>query len=246
MTSIPFFLSCLPKRQVNGIVPVNIVIHSLNSVLASVEDDIPEASLLAVVAAGLPALAVVQIVILHDELGTEPPEDEGEGVRRRRLDAQTAVTGDLSKHNVLMAHPPRVEIEREADGGHAEVREQRDDGNVPNLLFLVGVESQQRVGVLCQVVRAVELPERLDLVHEAVVPVEPKVEDDSVEADLYGQQVPVDIGRGHAGAVAEEDGEERAHSRGDDEREEDLGYANVGDAVAFVLVAVEEADFVAC
>lgn len=227
------------------LVPVNIFIHSLDSVLAGAKHTVPETSLLAVVAASLPALAVVQVVILNDKLSLEPLQDKRERVRRRRLHTESTVSGHLGKNDILMTHPPGVEVKRQSNSRHAKVCEQRDDGNVPDLLLLVGVQRQQRVRVLGEVVRAVELPECLDLVHQPVVPVEPEVEDDAVQPDLHGQQVPVDVCGGHACAVGQEDSEERAHGRRGDEREEDLGDADIRYLVAVVFVAVEEADLVA-
>jgi hypothetical protein len=46
--------------------------------------------------------------------------------------------------------------------------------------------------MLCEMMRAVVFPEAVDLVHEAVIPVEPEIKHDSVKTDLEGEDKPVD------------------------------------------------------
>lgn len=95
--------------------------------------------------------------------------------------------------------------------------------------------------MLGEVVGAVKLPQAADLVHQAVVPVEPEVEDDAVEPGLERHPGPAHVGGGLGGAVGEEDGEDGAEGGRRDERAHHLPDADVGDAVALVGVAVEEA-----
>ena len=95
--------------------------------------------------------------------------------------------------------------------------------------------------MLCEVVSAVEFPEEADVVHETVVPVEPEVENDTVEADLKWQHGPVQLGGEPVDVVGEVDGEGHTRAGRLVEGCYDFGDADVRDAVAVVLVTVEEA-----
>lgn len=108
------------------------------------------------------------------------------------MDAEAAVAEDFSEGNVLMADPPFVEVEGDAEKLKGEVGHQRDADHIEELLLVVCIRGEQRVGVLGQVVGAVELPQGTDVVHQAVVPVEPEVEDDAIQADLEREPFPVD------------------------------------------------------
>lgn len=85
----------------------------------------------------------------------------------------------------------------------------------------------------------VETPQAFVVVHEAMVPVEPEVERDTIHAKEDRQAQPVELDRCLGGGVGEDDGHDNAASNGDDEGEHDFGSAMVGDIVAFLL-AVEE------
>lgn len=76
--------------------------------------------------------------------------------------------------------------------------------------------------------------------HDAVIPVEPEVEDDTVETDFEGEPGEVHGGGGLGGAVGEEDGEHGAEGRRGHERADDLCNANIGNSVAGVFITVEE------
>lgn len=95
--------------------------------------------------------------------------------------------------------------------------------------------------MLGEVVGAVVFPKATDIVHETMVPIEPEIEDNPVQAGLERQPVPVHPGGSLARAVAQEDGEDRANGRCRDQRVDDLGDTDVGDAVALVLITIEEA-----
>lgn len=58
---------------------VNVVRNGLNPITASPKDTIPETSLLAIVIALLPTLAVVQVVVLDDKLGIEITKSPAKG-----------------------------------------------------------------------------------------------------------------------------------------------------------------------
>lgn len=61
-----------------------------------------------------------------------------------------------------------------------------------------------------EVVRAVVFPERVEVVHETVVPVEPEVKDDAVDADLERKPFPVHLGGELGRAVGEVGGHDDA------------------------------------
>lgn len=208
--------------------------------MASAEHAVPQTSLLAVVVRLSPALPVVDVMVLDDQLGVEHSQQPREGVGGRSMQTQTAVARQLGEHHVLVAHPPVIEAHGQAHELEREERQQRDTGDIEELLLVVGVQGEQRVGMLGEMVGAMVLPEAGDVVHEPVVPVEPEVEDDAVQADLEGQPQPADGVRGLRGAVGQEDREHGAEGGRGDERVGDLGDADVRDTVALVLVAVQE------
>lgn len=188
---------------------------------------------------------MVKIVVLDDEFASEVSHEGREHVGRRGVQAQAGMPRKLGKNNVLMANPPLVKTHRKTHSLHREVCHQGNAGDVEDLLPKVGVQSEQRVGVLCQVVSTVELPKRLNLVHQTVVPVEPEVKNDAIETGLEEEPLPGHLGGHLARGVGEEDGEERSDRRGSDERPNNLGNAYVGDSVSRVLVAVEETNLLA-
>lgn len=98
----------------------------------------------------------------------------------------------LGKHDILVADPPLVEAHGKTHELEGEVSREWDDGDVEDLLFEIGVECQERVGVLGQVMRAVVFPKTADLVHESMVPVEPKVKHDAVQANFEWEPNPAD------------------------------------------------------
>lgn len=104
--------------------------------------------------------------------------------------------------------------------------------------------------MLGQVVGAVKLPQKGHVVHGAVVDVEPEVENDAVEARLevqLGPPLPVahDVERRLRRGVAEPDHHGEARTDGLVYGPDDFSGAVVGDAIAVVGVAVEEAVLVA-
>lgn len=137
---------------------IDIVLDRLDPVTASTEDAVPQTGLLAIVVALLPALAVVQVMVFNDELGIEVPEKPAQRGRRRSVSTEPAVAGQLGENNVLVADPPLVETHRHAHELHRDVGHQRDPGDVEELLLQIGVQGQERVRVLGQVVSAVVLP----------------------------------------------------------------------------------------
>ena len=185
---------------------------------------------------------MVDIVVFDDKLAANSLEQESQGIGGRSVQTQTAVASQFSKNNVFVADPPLVESHRHHHGLHGEVGQERNTGNVPEFLLVVGVQGQERVGVLGEMVGAVELPERLGLVHDAVVDVEPKVENDTVETSFEEYPSPSQVDRSFGDVVAKDNGEDGTEDGGGQQRVHNLGDANIGNSISLVLVAVEEAD----
>lgn len=89
--------------------------------------------------AGLPAVPVVEVVVLDHQFRIEELQQPGQGIGRRGVDAQAAVAGQLGEHDVLVAHPPLVETHRQAHQLHGAIRQERDAGDIEELLLGVGV-----------------------------------------------------------------------------------------------------------
>jgi len=62
----------LIERNRCGVLIINIIIHGLDSIVTGTEDAVPEACLLAIVVALPVALAMVQIMVLDDNIRVEP------------------------------------------------------------------------------------------------------------------------------------------------------------------------------
>ena len=65
---------------------------------------------------------------------------------------------NFCKSDVLMADPPLIESKRQTDELQTEVGHKRHSNHVEKFLLVVGISGKERVGVLCQVVGAMELP----------------------------------------------------------------------------------------
>lgn len=191
-------LSChsIRPRSIPGhrdrIVVIDILLIALDALAASAKDPIPETRLLAVVAALLPALAVMKIVILDDEFRIEHSQEPAQCVGRRGEKAQSTVASQFGEDDVLVADPPLVESHRHTHQFHSKICHEGDARDVEKLLLMVGVQRKEWVGVLGQVVGAVVFPETVHLVHQAVVPIEPEVEDDTIQANLQRKPHPAD------------------------------------------------------
>jgi len=118
-----------------------------------------------------------------------------------------------------------------------EVGHHGDANHVEEFLFVVCVGGEGWVGVLGEVVGAVELPERIEVVHEAVVPVEPKVEDNTVDANFKREPFPVELGGELVRVVGEVGGHNDARDGGFVQGGNNLGHAYIWNAVTG-LVAV--------
>ncbi len=95
--------------------------------------------------------------------------------------------------------------------------------------------------MLGEVVGTVELPEEGNVVHQAVVPVEPKIGNDGVERNLQRQKVQVHRLGSHVAAIREEDQDGWAESDGRQQRVGHLLHRGVRHIVSAMLVAIEVA-----
>lgn len=149
---------------------------------------------------------MVQVVVLRRQLGLKQSQEQRVGRWWSSEDSHARVTEQLCEDDILVADPEIVEAHGQAHQLECAVGEERDDGNVEDLLLSVGIDGEQRVGVLGEMVCAVEFPKSVVLVHEAVVPVEPEVQNDSVETHLDGNP-PADRARRLTCTVGKNDGE---------------------------------------
>lgn len=180
----------------------------------------------------------MQIMILNHNLTVQHLQHPAKRRRHGQMQSNSTMAPDLRKGNVLVADPPFVKAHGQAEGVvQREVGHHGDADHVEEFLLVVCVGGEGWVGVLGEVVRAVELPERVEVVHEAVVPVEPEVEDDAVDADFEWEPFPVKLGGELVRVVGEVGGHDDARDGGFVQGGDDLGHAYVWDAVTG-LVAI--------
>lgn len=151
--------------RVSWFVPSNIVLRRLYALESGAKDRIPEQSLLAIVVALAVSDSVMEIVILRDQFAVEVMEEPCRRGRRRNVETHTAVSEELGEDDVLVANPPVEEAHGKSHQLQGEIGDERYDGNVEDFLFGVGEQSQERCGVLGQVMGAVVLPQAVKLVH---------------------------------------------------------------------------------
>lgn len=101
----------------------------------------------------------MQIMIFSRELGIEQPQKPV--VRRggHRKDSKTGMPKQLGEEEVVVANPPVVEAHGESQQLHGAICEEWDNGDVEDFLLGVGVEGEEWVGVLGEMVSTVEFPE---------------------------------------------------------------------------------------
>ena len=95
--------------------------------------------------------------------------------------------------------------------------------------------------MLGEVVGAVKLPQPWDVVHQAVVDVEPKVNHDGVHAQLDEKPAQVNRAGKLVLLVCEYNGHDGPQRASHDKRRNHLTNADIGHAIAAVLVAVKVA-----
>lgn len=171
---------------IDVVLEIDVGFLALDALAAGPKDAIPESRLFSIIDCLFPASAMVQIVVLKNQLRVE----QSQNVARERggpVDAQSRVTHGLGVEDVGGAHPPRGEI-----GSADEVRQDGDDedvepaetrecvsidtvkwaarGRSSPFLDIVRKRAQRGLWMLGDVVEAVELPEPWHLVHQSVVP----------------------------------------------------------------------------
>nr|POE49587.1 hypothetical protein CFP56_50504 [Quercus suber]POF20065.1 hypothetical protein CFP56_52314 [Quercus suber] len=176
----------LPHRVVDAVDVVEVGLGGLDALVARAEQPVPEAGLLAIVVALLPALAVMEIVILDDELAVDQLQQPRGRAGGDDVHANTAVAKRFGEQQELETHPAVVEAHREAHELEHAVGEKRDTDHLDEFLLRVGVGGKHGVGVLGEMVRAVVFPQDVDLVARTMVQVEPAVENDRVEGHFDG------------------------------------------------------------
>lgn len=233
--------SCLEQWKRDTVLIVDISLMAFNAITAGAEQAIPETSLLSVIVTLSPSVAVVQVMVFDDELCIKELEYPVDGGRSAPVNAKTTVSDDLREHHILITDIPFVERHGHADQLQGTPRKERDDKNIEELLLVVGICSEQWVGMFRQVVCAVIFPQRGHAVHQAVVPIEPEVDRDAVESNLKRQPAPVERERELLRSVGQVDGHGQAKSRNRKELRRNPFHANIRDVVAFMLVSIQEA-----
>nr|POE65892.1 hypothetical protein CFP56_57582 [Quercus suber] len=232
----------LKPTQVSRAVVVDVGSDGFVALVAGAKETVPQPGLFAIVVTLLPALAVVQVMVLSDKLSVEELEQRSGSGRWGDKAADARVTKQFGEDDVLMAQPPIVETHRESDQLHRRPSEKRDDEDVEEFLLVVCVEREERVGVLGKVVRAVVLPQAVEVMHAAVVPVKPKIEDDWVDPDLDGcPEVPVTGGGCLTHAVCDKHSHHRSPGGCGEKAVHHSRNAVIGNLITRVLVAVQTA-----
>lgn len=159
--------------------------------MACSEDAVPKTRLLSVVVALFPAAAVMQVVIFADELAVKILEQPGHGRRRVDVDPQATVAAQFSPDDIIVTDPPLGKAHWKAHKSHGEECYKWNANNVEELLLDIGIESQERRRMFCEMMPSMKAPEKVDVVHNSVVPVEKEVESDPIEANLYRKGQPI-------------------------------------------------------
>jgi len=135
----------------------------------------------------------MEIMVFYDQFRASHPQEPSQRRRGGSKHAQAAVTKELGEDDVLVADPPLVKAHRHTHQLHRPPSHERDAKYVEDLLLCIGVQCQEWVGVLCEVVCSVKFPKKIAVVHDSVVPVEPEVQNYAVKSDLDWQ--PEEINR---------------------------------------------------
>jgi len=169
----------------------------------------------------------MEIVIFGNQVSIQEPQEPVQRGWWSRVNPKAAVSEKFGIYNELLTEPPLVEAHGKPHKLHGYVSHERNTNNVEEFLLMVGVQTEHSVWMLCEVMCAVIFPKTVNLVHETVIPVEPKVKHDAVESYLQGQEQQVD-GRGSlAGTIAENYRQHRAQSASKLERVDHLGYCMI-------------------
>ena len=91
---------------------VNILLDALYPWRTSTKNAIPDASLLSVVKAVLPAPAMMHIVVFDDQFGVEHSHQPRCKIWRCCMQAKATVARDFREHNVVLTDNPLVKPHR--------------------------------------------------------------------------------------------------------------------------------------
>lgn len=100
------------------------------------------------------------------------------------MNAKTTVAQHLGEQDILVTDPSLVKAHGEAQHLHGREAHQRNDNDIKDFLNAVCVQRQHGTRMFREVMRAVELPKVIAVVHQTMVPVEPKVHGKTVADDL--------------------------------------------------------------
>ena len=192
-----------------------------------------------------PTLPVVQVVVLDDNLSVKFLQEPAKRVGRSKMESNARMAPEFGENDVLLADPELVEAERKSHSFQRSKCEEGNDDNVKKLLLMIGISSEKRVGVLGGVMSSVKVPEKVDIMHGSVVPVEPKVQNKTVEANLKSEPCPpLPVGNSvewrDVAVVGEVNGQSNACSSDLEERRNDLSSTSVWDTITTVYIAVEK------
>lgn len=205
------------------------VVKRLDTWQDSTEKLIPNTSLLSVVTGLLPATRVMVVVVLNDEVHIEHLHGQQVECGWRTGASDTRVANELNEDDVGPAEQPVVVAEID-DGLNGEVSEEGDEEDVEPFLLGVGEKGEDGSWVLGGVVRAVELPEQVGLVHDSVVDVEPEVGSDREER--HDERQPWREGDWRIAVVDDQSGGSGSEECGHEERIEHRRNLNVRNTIS--------------
>lgn len=200
------------KRHPGRVNVVDILLQRLDPGVDGAKDAIPKTALLSIVVALPPTLAMVKVMVLDDNLSIQHLQDPAESCRYSEVDADATVSPDLCKGNILMTDPPLIEAHGQTEELHGEVGHHGHANHVEEFLLVVRIGSEEGVGVFSEMVGAMELPETADVMHESMVPIEPEVKNNTIEANLERQPFPFHLRRELVGIVREVGGQDYARN----------------------------------
>lgn len=180
-------------------------------------------------------------MVFNYELRIKHLQQPVQSRRCSAVESETTVANEFGKGDVLKAYPPLIKPHGHAHQFHCPIRHQRNPSNVHELLLMVCIGRQKRVGVLCQMMLAMEFPKWACGVHEAVVPVEPEINSYTVHADLEWQPLPLQGVWCFIGLVCEIDRHDHSKCGGGHKFLHDFADADIWDLVSRVFVAIEKA-----
>lgn len=181
-------------------------------------------------------------MVLDDEFAVEVLEEPGKQVGCDEVNTQTGVADEFAENDILRADPPLVESHRHAHEFHSCPSEERDNSDIEEFLWFIRIQCEQWVWVFGKVVSAMMFPEAVIVVHNPVVPVEPKVENDAVKTSFEREPCPVHVHRCFRRLVGQHEEHHRPQRCGGNQRHGDFGNMAVGNIVSSKLIAVQEAE----